>query len=91
MKIMAGAVLVIEFGEYSDYGFNGPFKVLRSFDQGEVSEDFRRQWKKGPDDAGDLPYAKHFIDWMTKQGYIEPLQNAHVWNVGSYGFDPKNQ
>lgn len=89
MKIRAGTVLVFDHGEYSDYSFTGPFRVLKDFDQAEVSEQFREQWK-APNEWRNNPDESEFISWMNLTGYVEDLP-SHQWHIGSYGFSPSIQ
>ncbi len=90
MKIKAGTILVLEHGEYSDYGFDGPFKVLKDFDQAEIAEVFREQWK--PAYEGDTYISERdFIAWLSKEFYIKDIAGCHHWHIGSYGFQPEIQ
>jgi hypothetical protein len=91
MKIKAGTTLILEHGEYSDYTFAGPFRVLKDFDQAEVCAEFRAQWKPDPqEDWRDSPSEYEFIGWISKAGYVEDVP-AHKWHIGSYRFDPSIQ
>lgn len=87
MKIKAGEILILSHGEYSDYGFDGPFKVIREFDQAELSEEFLKDWRQSGEPEWGRPGEFKFIAWLSKAGYIEDLA-SHNWHIGSYYFDP---
>jgi hypothetical protein len=88
MKIKAGTILVITHGEYSDYGYSGPFHVLKDFDQAEIAEEFRNAWKALPHDKWDRASESDFMNWANREGYIEDVANGWSWHVGGYGFEP---
>lgn len=91
MKIKAGTVLVFDHGEYSDYSFSGPFRVLKDFDQADVAEKFRDDWRSQPrEEWNDTPSETDFIAWMNKNGYVEDMP-SHQWHIGAYGFNPQIQ
>lgn len=85
MKIVVGTTLVFETGEYSDYSFTGPFRVLREFDQAEICETFKDAWREQEYDEWDKPDGPDLIAWMAKEGYVEDIPNVVSWHVGSYG------
>lgn len=89
MQIKAGAILVLEHGEYSDYAFDGPFRVLKDFDQAKIATTFCEQWTS-LDEWKTKPDESDFIAWMNTNGYIEDIE-THRWHIGSYGFDPQIQ
>lgn len=90
MKIETGAVLVIETGEYSDYSFTGPFRVLKAFDQAEIVEAYAAETPK--QEWSDKPDLEPFIPWLVKHGYIEDVPGVVSWHVGGYGrFEPEIQ
>ena len=87
MRITEGATLVFETGEYSDYSFTGPFRVLRAFDQAEIVEAYKAAWRAehptpGVWDEADSP---GLVAWMVKGGYVEDVPNVVSWHIGSYG------
>ncbi len=88
MKIKAGTLLTFEHGEYSDRGWNGPFVVLKDFDQAEVSDAYVAEWNTQDHEAYDSPSEYDFIAWMNKSGYVEDAANARSWYIGDYGFRP---
>lgn len=88
MKIKEGTILVLEHGEYSDYTFDGPFRVLKEFDQAIISAEFRAQFV--PPYQGARPDESDFIGWLARNGYVENLA-AHRWHIGCYEFEPEIQ
>ena len=84
MKIAAGTILVLETGEYSDYTFSGPFRVLRDFDQTEVVAAHVAQWI-APNDWEKAPDTDSFMGWLSSERYIEPIDGVVSWYIGSYG------
>lgn len=90
-KIAAGTILILESGEYSDKSWHGPFRVLKDFDQAEISQTFRDNWSPGPDswrDKEDGPGRGDFLSWLVRNGYVEDLDGVVAWHIGSYEFDP---
>lgn len=85
MLIKAGTILVMETGEYSDYTFTGPFRVLRDFDQGGAAEQHKAQWMPEPDGWRDEPDTDSFIGWLNREGFIEEIDGVVSWHIGSYG------
>lgn len=90
MLIKQGTTLILEHGEYSDYSFDGPFTVLKGFDQAAVSEEFKAQWKPQYGEDWEEPQEGEFIGWMIAQRYIEAME-CHRWHIGSYRFSPSIQ
>lgn len=91
MKINAGTTLIVEHGEYSDFRYEGPFTVLKSFDQARISKYFKTWWKKQETrEEWEEPSALDFCGWLVAAHYIEAA-DCHVWFVGSYSFDPDIQ
>src|SRR6185312_10920888 len=85
MKIKRGTLLVLETGEYSDYTFHGPFRVMKGFDEVKVVDLHRKQWKPENPEWDTEPDTDSFMGWLTAQGYIEPVENLVSWHIGSYG------
>ncbi len=89
MRIKKGTVLILTHGEYSDYSYTGPFRVLKSFDQAEIAETFRDAWRAKPHDEWDTRPSEHeFIGWLHQEAYIEDMPKSWDWHIGSYGFEP---
>lgn len=84
--IEAGTILAFCGGEYSDKWTTGPFEVINTFDQKEVADAFRAQFK--PEDEWDEPDENGFIAWLTLGNYICDVPQSYRWYVGSYGFNP---
>lgn len=98
--LLAGSLLILSTGEYSDYNYHGPFKVLKGFSRAAAAEAFviawpqyrtdvntARGWQQFDEDDGPDPSA--FMDWLIKEGWIEAL-DCPEWHVGSYSrFSPK--
>ncbi len=81
--IKAGETLTFEHGEYSDFGYDGPYVVLKDFDTATVVQEFRAQEKKP-----DVYYIHGFIHYLARMGYIEAQATAHTWYLGGYEFRP---
>lgn len=81
--IEKGTILAFCGGEWSDKWTTGPFNVLRDFDQKEVVDAFRAQFK--PDYEGDEASESEFIAWLTLNGYIADVPKSYRWYVGAYG------
>jgi hypothetical protein len=90
LTITVGTVLIFEYGEYSDFGYCGPFRVEKEIDRAREAAAYREQWK--PDLA--RPYAQKpdedgFPIWLMKEGFISDISPATSWHIGSYGtFEP---
>lgn len=90
MLIKADTLLTIEQGEYSDRSWDGPFRVLKDFDQAAVSEEYRAQFKPDPNELEDEPNPRNFVAWLATSGYVEDVQVSLSWHVGCYGrFEPE--
>ena len=91
MKIRAGTLLTIEFGEYSDFSYAGPFRVLKDFDQAGISEEYRRHWQNESPDKDISSFLndseRKFVSWLAREGFVEDADSVS-WHVGSSGFDP---
>lgn len=93
MIIKAGTTLTIMWGSYSDRVQEGPFRVLKDFDQYATSAAYIKAWKDGETersfwDVDDPPRPDGFTAWLAKNGYIEDMENQEQWFVGHYDFDP---
>jgi hypothetical protein len=74
MLYKQGQLLILEHGEYSDFGYGGPFRVLRDIDGNATIEAFK---KAEGYDAG----TGAFIAWLATAGYIEDVECAE-WHLG---------
>lgn len=75
-------LLILSTEEYSDYGFSGPYKVLKEFRFKDIVplvylEPLGEAWKHkhGPDDV---------TSYLIKYGYIEKVECREV-HLGCYG------
>lgn len=85
--IKAGTMLSFSGGEYSDRWTNGPFSVLRDFDQAAVIEEYKSAFVKR--NEWDAPDEYGFGDFLIRAGYIEDVPESYCWYVGAYGeFSP---
>lgn len=80
MRILAGTLLVLEHGAYSDFTYVGPFRVVRTFDQMAVRDRYAHE-RKSLSPSG-------FIAWLATEGYIEDIPGSVTWDLGGYEFDP---
>lgn len=85
MKLKAGMTLVLENGEYNNYSFTGPFRVMRDFDQAQIVETFKAQWEPTNDWEDEEPDADDFQGWLSREGYIEGIEGLVSWHTGTYG------
>lgn len=76
----AGELLIMEFGEYSDFMYAGPFKVIKDFDL-EVVKALQPK-----DEDGNYDYLSitDVAAKLAKEGYIEDVP-SRVIDLGSYG------
>ena len=77
-----GTILLLETGEYSDYGYCGQLVTLCDLDLREAMDEYKGQYKAkgewdGPDQSG-------FVGWLcsTQKCAALECQTAHI---GSYG------
>lgn len=84
--IEAGTILAFCGGEYSDKWTTGPFEVINTFDQKEVVDKYRAQFK--PENDYDTPDESGFIAWLTLSNYIRDIPESYRWYIGGYDFDP---
>lgn len=89
-----GDILTIATGEYSDFTYIGPLKVIKDFTTQEVFDlytgeepiyetrtDFRgNEYQRQLNEPS--PY--NFDGWLVKNGYVESMESIE-WHVGSYG------
>lgn len=73
----AGSLITLETGEYSDFGYAGPFRVLRDIDIQAVVTEFKDARGHGVG-AGE----QAFIAWLSAAGYIEDVDCAR-WYLGA--------
>ena len=84
-----GTLLIVETGEYSDRGWAGPVRLLKTFTKAQLADDYRSEWKKPKDGWHDQPDPDGFLPWLIESGRAEDVDNVHSWHVGSYSeFEP---
>lgn len=104
MIIKQGQTVTFETGEYSDFTYIGPFKVLKDFDQQEVVNKFKEENPPVETEYGEWgkkyygrdTYMKpmatedNFVPWLVRNGYVEDQEDNFQWYIGAYGsFDPQ--
>ena len=75
-----GQILTLEQGEYSDFQYAGPFRVLRDLDVQSVVDRFQST-------VGRNEKVNAFIAWLATEGYIEDV-DARRWHLGYYNLNP---
>lgn len=86
MRHNKGETLIFTTGAYSDYGYHGPFMVLRDFDTPSEAETFRNEWKaEDPKRATwDSPSPLDFITFLAKTGAIEDVEIISHEHIGDF-------
>lgn len=79
--IKAGTILTLEHGEYSDWSYEGPFRVVHDFDQQMAADAFKA--------ANKSTWSWDFAEWLSREGYVEDVPDGFRWYLGSYGFNPE--
>ncbi|MGD9670269.1 MAG: hypothetical protein AB7U75_14725 [Hyphomicrobiaceae bacterium] len=89
--IKAGTILTIETGEYSDFTYHGPFRVLVDLDKEGVAAEYAEHRPDKYTNWPDRPLSNHnFVPFLIKKGYIEDIDEHESWHIGSYGeFKPQ--
>jgi len=87
MIIKAGTILTTESGEYSDFGYDGPFVVLKDLDQKTVTVDYIKQHK--PKHPTDMPDKWGFLNYLSVNKYISEDLPKCAWYLGGYEFEPQ--
>ncbi|RWX22160.1 hypothetical protein EHH54_39395 [Rhizobium leguminosarum] len=85
-KIVEGTMLSFSGGEWSDKWTNGPFEVIKEFDQQETVDAFRAQFQ--PEDEWDKPDESEFAAWLTLNNFIRDVPRSYNWYMGGYDFEP---
>lgn len=82
--IDAGTTLVITSGAYSDYRFDGPFRVVKPIDTDAVLADFEAAHPARLTEYGTIhPSISDFMAFLARAGYIEDM-DAQEWDLGDY-------
>lgn len=83
----AGELLILSHGEYSDYSYSGPFRVLKDFDPKEQADECREYWRQLPESERcwqEGPDSSNYIAFLHARGFIEDVDCTEI-HVGSYG------
>lgn len=86
-KYPAGTILMLEQGEYSDFGYAGGFVTLQEFDLRQSIEDYKEQFVAKNDWSE--PDMTGFCGWIVSTQRCAPLdyQTAHIGSYGRLGLD----
>ena len=78
-----GTLLIIETGEYSDYRFGGPVRMLKDITKFELVDAYKREWK--PEFKWEAaPGPDGFLPWLISAGWAESVSDVHSWHIGCY-------
>lgn len=78
-----GDIILLSNGEYSDYSFAGPFRVLKPLNfNSELLKELQGNWK--PSSHWEQFSPDSVIGGLTSLGYIEDIESSEVW-IGAYG------
>lgn len=88
--LRAGTLLILEHGEYSDFNYDAPLRLLKDFTKRELIDSFSKEWEqKDYDSAFSFPNYWDFAAWLVRSGRAEAAENVTTWHLGSYGdFQP---
>jgi hypothetical protein len=75
-----GELIAFSQGEYSDYSFQGLYKVLQDLDLADLAHIFHMEHETNS--------SYDFGTWLIQRGVVEEV-DYHEVHLGSYGFDPK--
>lgn len=83
----AGELIALSSGEYSDYRFNGLYRILRDCDLGDLAQAYHDQapmckWDKDRKDTSDSGFGSYLI----ANGYAKELPYDEI-HCGSYFFE----
>lgn len=88
IEFKKGSIVTFTHGEYSDYGFSGPFTVMKDFDT-SIFKTFLTAWRPKSEWEKEWGPNKHdFIGWLVTEGFIEDA-TGHEWYLGSYNLEPE--
>jgi hypothetical protein len=79
--IQEGTLILIETGEYSDYGVAAVVRVKKGFDGKDAIEQYLSERPDQKDQYRGDHY--EFIQWLSKNDYIEDAPHLR-WHIGSY-------
>lgn len=81
-KFTSGQILMLEEGEYSDYGVMDIVLVLKDFDMNNVVAELRAEHK--PKHEWDSPEPSDIPAFLVVKGLVSPLGYTSI-HCGSYG------
>lgn len=84
--IFEGTLLTLEYGQYSDRDWDGPYFVTKDIDMEAVSDAYRAFVKESKPRV--TPHASAFIPWLRKEGYIVDAPDSRTWRIGVEEFKP---
>jgi hypothetical protein len=81
--IKAGTLVMVDAGEYSDYGLEGFYVALAAFDPIAMRDEMIAQSK-----GDDWHYSgrNEYLAFLTAKGLLMEIRPAQIY-VGSYGVD----
>ncbi len=84
VTLKKGTLLIAEFGEYSDFYYESPLRMLKTYTKAQLIADYKAQWYPSSS-YDDKPPPREFTDWLVKSGRAEIVENVHSWHIASYG------
>lgn len=78
----AGKILLLEEGEYSDFGYCAQLVTLEPLNLREAIEAYKEQHK--PKDDWDTPDTDGFVGWLCSTQQCAQL-DCEIAHIGSYG------
>ena len=82
-KYKPGTILLLESGEYSDFGYCAQLVTLCDLDLREAVQEYKDQYK--PKDEWDRPSEYGFSGWLCATQKCAGLE-CETAHVGSYGY-----
>lgn len=77
-----GTILLLEEGEYSDFGYVAHLVTLQDLDVREAIDRFKEQYEA--EDSWDTPRPSSFVAWLIATQQCAPLV-CQTLHIGSYG------
>jgi hypothetical protein len=75
MRIKAGTYINFEQGQWSDFSYEGPFCVIKGFDQKQIAEEYRTKEENHS--------VSGFISYLYKNNYVTDAP-SHRWWLGDF-------
>ncbi len=76
MQLKKDELVILSEGEYSEYQILWTFRVVRSFNTGEVLVHYLKEASCYDSDV--------FVAWLKQQNYVEEIETRE-WHVSNYG------